>query len=122
MTILDAFAGKILPSCKQSALGTSVISEIQRFVEILELYKQVADFPICAVFKLSRFEDGLPKSIILQKEKDDATTDHNETQSRLQSIAQSLQRDKSSSMSVTNPLGTALRAAMIKKLTNPQNV
>ena len=43
--------------------------EMQRFVEILDLYRPIADFHITAVFKLSRFEESLPKSIILQKEK-----------------------------------------------------
>ena len=43
--------------------------EMQRFVEILDLYKPIADFNINELFKLSMFEEGLPKSIILQKEK-----------------------------------------------------
>ena len=32
------------------------------------MYKPIADFPISGIFVLSKFEEGLPKSIILQKE------------------------------------------------------
>ena len=39
--------------------------EMSRFIEVLDLYKPIADFSIQEIFKLSRFEDGLPKSIIL---------------------------------------------------------
>ena len=65
LTILNAFASKIMHACEDSALGNVMLTEMQRFVEILEMYKPIAEFPIQSVFKLSRFEEGLPKSIIL---------------------------------------------------------
>ena len=69
MTIKEAFTDIILQECKESPLGTCLMREMQRFVEILDLYRPIADFHITEIFKLSRFEEGLPKSIILQKEK-----------------------------------------------------
>ena len=46
ISILNAFAAKLLPECKNSPLGTSLIGELQRFIEVLEMYKPVAEFPI----------------------------------------------------------------------------
>lgn len=55
MTIKEAFTNIILQECKESPLGTCLIREMQRFVEILDLYRPIADFHITKIFKLSRF-------------------------------------------------------------------
>ena len=68
-TVFEAFANEILIACKQSALGTCMISEMRRFVEVLETYRPIADFKIKDIFKYSKGDEGMPKSIILQKER-----------------------------------------------------
>ena len=45
------------------------MTDLEHFIDSLELYKPIADFKVLELFKFSRFEDGLPKSIILQKER-----------------------------------------------------
>ena len=69
LTVQQAFKDNIMVECKESPLGICLMREMSRFIEVLDLYKPIADFSIQEIFKLSRFEDGLPKSIILQKEK-----------------------------------------------------
>ena len=56
-------------ACEASPLGNCLVNEMRRFVEILEMYKPIADFPIQGIFQLSKMQEGLPKSIILQTEK-----------------------------------------------------
>ena len=64
-TVYEAFTNDVFMACKQSALGTCMISELRRFVEALEIYKPIADFKIKDIFQFSKQDDGLPKSIIL---------------------------------------------------------
>ena len=52
-------------ACEASPLGNCLVNEMRRFVEILEMYKPIADFPIQGLFQLSKMQEGLPKSIIL---------------------------------------------------------
>ena len=64
-----------------------MMNEMQKFVEVLEMYRPLAEFPMQGIFKLSRFEEGLPKSIILQTEKLEQQRQDNEmSQSRLPKI------------------------------------
>lgn len=51
--MLTAFAAKIMAACKESALGTSLMPELERFVEVLEIYKPIGDFPIHQIFELA---------------------------------------------------------------------
>ena len=46
LTVLRAFSDRIIEDCMGSALGTALMAEMQRFIEVLDLYKPVADFPI----------------------------------------------------------------------------
>ena len=74
-------------ACEKSSLGTCMMNEMQKFVEVLEMYRPLAEFPMQGIFKLSRFEEGLPKSIILQTEKLEQQRQDNEmSQSRLPKI------------------------------------
>ena len=46
-----------------------MMTDLKNFIESLDMYKTIADFPMQELFKFVRFEDGLPKSIIMQKDK-----------------------------------------------------
>ena len=56
----------MLRECSESPLGTCLLAELSRFVEILDLYRPIADFPIEQLFKFSKREVGTPNSIIQQ--------------------------------------------------------
>ena len=45
-SVLDALKLHVLKECSESPLGTCLIAELGRFIEILDLYRPIADFPI----------------------------------------------------------------------------
>ena len=45
-SVLDALRMRVLKECSESPLGTCLLAELGRFVEVLDLYKPMADFPI----------------------------------------------------------------------------
>lgn len=105
VSILEAFSVHLQRDCRDNALGTCLVYEIQRFVEALEMYEQIANFPIKELFCTTRFEEGLPKSVILQKEKI-AWLMGQDSDSRLPSLNASMQRGKSINSSVSKSKGT----------------
>ena len=46
VSVLDALRMRVLKECSESPLGTCLLAELGRFVEVLDLYKPLADFPI----------------------------------------------------------------------------
>ena len=46
VSVLDALRMRVLKECSESPLGTCLLAELGRFVEVLDLYKPMADFPI----------------------------------------------------------------------------
>ena len=46
LTVCDAFTNRILRDCKETALGTSLMTELKYFIESLELNYMIAEFPI----------------------------------------------------------------------------
>ena len=65
MSILKAVSEHIVRDCHHNALTACLVNELDHFIDSLEMYEQVANFPIRDLFKFARFEEGLPKSIIL---------------------------------------------------------
>ena len=65
-SVLDALKLNLLKECSESPLGTCLIAELGRFIEILDLYRPIADFPIEQIFKYCKREVGMPNSIIQQ--------------------------------------------------------
>ena len=90
VNVLDAFRNFILRDCRDNSLGTCLVFELQRFVEALEMNEQIAKFQIKDIFRKSRFEEGLPKSIILQTDR--IANFVNESDSRLPSLNASMQK------------------------------
>ena len=66
LTVHDALRMGVLKECSESPLGTCLIAELGRFVEVLDLYPPIADFPIEQIFKASKREVGMPNSVIQQ--------------------------------------------------------
>ena len=69
LSVIEAIATCIIKECRESALGTCLLFELERFVDSLTMNPLIADFPMRDIFRFVRFEDGLPKSAILQREK-----------------------------------------------------
>ena len=44
LTIINALRYNVLKDCSESPLGTCIVAELSRFIDILQLYKPIADF------------------------------------------------------------------------------
>ena len=46
-----------------------MMQELDHFMEVLDMYKPVAEFPLLDIFKYRKLDEGLPRSIIMQHER-----------------------------------------------------
>ena len=69
VSILTALSDHILRDCRDNSISTCMVYELQRFIESLELFPQVAEFQIKDLFQHVQAQAGLPMSVILQFEK-----------------------------------------------------
>ena len=44
LNIINAMRYNVLKDCSESPLGTCIVAELSRFIDILQLYKPIADF------------------------------------------------------------------------------
>lgn len=97
LSVIQAFTQKIILTCKDSALGTCLMAELERFVDALEMHQNISDFPIEDIFKLRLQQEGLPNSVILQKERIEALRAEQEVEMSQQRLSAGMQgiREKS---------------------------
>ena len=91
LSVIQAFTQKIMLACRESALGTCLMAELERFIDALEMHPQISDFPIDDIFKLRLQREGLPNSVILQKEKLEQLKAEQELEASHQRISQGMQ-------------------------------
>ena len=67
------------------------MAELERFVDALEMHQNISDFPIEDIFKMRLQQEGLPNSVILQKEKIEALRAEQEVEMSQQRLSAGMQ-------------------------------